>query len=160
MNKSCGVSTINASLMKRCDATHTHTMTQSEISQNPQMQKWLTLLYIQSSPNTHISLTTHMWLALMVLETLLLSTTQKSSHIANISVRFCVCACVADGTHVWSVVAGWLEPEVSEGFFRKGGAAEDNNTNMHIFIHAHTSFPINKLLAFHHRSPPCVPRGG
>lgn len=80
--------------------------------------------------------------------------------LPTISVRFCVCACVADETHVRSVVAGWLEPEVSGGFIWDGWGSGDNNRNIHILIHAHTSFPINKSPAFHHTSPPCVSRGG
>lgn len=69
---------------------------------------------------------------------------------------------MADGTHVWSVVAGWLEPEVGGGFIWDRGGSEDNNANTHIFIHtaAHTSIPINKSPVFRHSSSLCVSRGG
>lgn len=106
--------------------------------------------------HTHIPHNTSV-AALMVLETLF-PPHNGVLTLPTISVRFCVCACVADGTHVWSVVAGWMEPEVSEGFFRKGGVAEDNNTNMDIFIHAHTSFPINKYSISLQFTPLCTSR--
>lgn len=53
----------------------------------------------------------------------------------------CLYVCVgggADGTHVWSVVAGWLEPEVTGVGWR---GSEDNN--IHIFTNAHTYSAIN-----------------
>lgn len=45
---------------------------------------------------------------------------------------------MADGTHVWSVVAGWLEPEGGGGFIWDGGGSEDNNKYTHIFINTQT----------------------
>lgn len=52
-------------------------------------------------------------LVVTVLETFLLSKHNRVLTLPTITMRLCVC--VADGTHVWSVVAGWLEPEVGGG---------------------------------------------
>ena len=128
MNESCRASTRTVSLMKKCDAadvtdmhthTHTHTcrpnrhtVTQSEISQNPNMQTWLTLRNMQSGSNTHthisgvwINCTAEasvqhsffmcvVWLVVTVLETLLLSTTQRSAHITIYQCEIvCICMC-------------------------------------------------------------------
>lgn len=53
--------------------------------------------------------------------------------------RVSVNACVADGTHVWSTVAGRLEPEVEpwDGGVSKG-------IYLYLCTSTHTSFPINK----------------
>lgn len=69
--------------------------------------------------------------------TLSLSIHTKSAHVTNYQCEiWCVNACVADGTHVWSVVAGWLEPEIGGGLYvgQKGGDLK----TVHIFINLYT----------------------
>lgn len=72
-------------------------------------------------------------LVVTVLETFLLSKHNRVLTLPTISMRLCVC--VADGTHVWSVVAGWLEPEVGGGLHLgqsgERGGSQDSNMNTH-----------------------------
>lgn len=141
MSESCRANTRAVSVMKKCDDadvtnTHTHTptrselrapahlidtATKSEISQSPQSSPVQThthtlLVYVQICLRGQHHIHFHvyiMWLVVTVLETFLLSKHNRVLTLPTISVRLCVC--VADGTHVWSMVAGWLEPEVGGG---------------------------------------------
>lgn len=112
--------------------THEHTHTAStcrHIQTSPtasHMQTCLTLLYIQSRPNTFIycravtqSGTASIFHVCAVVgcccvKSRALSKDKRALAFPATSVTLCVC--VADGTHVWSVVAGWLEPGVGGGF--------------------------------------------
>lgn len=135
-----------------CSCTHAHAQTQT----HPQTDRHMdtvrdlpkpqhaemthaTLRKVQAKhKNTYLYFMCILWLVTL-LEPLLLSTTQRVLTLPTISVKFSLCACVADGTHVWSMVAGWLEPEVSGGFICNGGGSEDNNMNMQIlYLCMHT----------------------
>lgn len=79
-----------------------------------------------------------LWLVVTVLETLSLSTTQKSAHITN-------CQCEMVYVHVWQMghmcglwwQAGWSLRLVGASSGTEEGS-EDIITNTHVFIHTYT----------------------